>query len=72
MVVITYDTKISISADAEYMTGLINVCFIYAMQIVSDSLVLLTFFAMTKGWRSKRHQLSKFFMMANLLSQLNW
>ena len=49
MVIITYDTKISIPAYAEYMTGLINVCFIYAMQIVSDNLVLLTFFAMTKG-----------------------
>ena len=73
MVIITYDTKISIPGDAEYMTGLIIVCFIYAMQIVSDNLVLLTFFVMTKGWRSKRHhQLSKLFMVANLLSQLSW
>ena len=67
-----FSVLIYFAADAEYMTGLINVCFIYAMQIVSDNLVLLTFFAMTKGWRSKRHQLSKFFMIANLLSQLSW
>ena len=72
MDIITYDTKISIPGDAEYMTGLINVCFVFAKQIVSDNLVLLTFFAMTKGWRSKRHQLSKLFMVANLLSQLSW
>ena len=49
MVIITYDTKISIPGDAEYMTGLINVCFVFAKQIVSDNLVLLTFFVMTKG-----------------------
>ena len=49
MVIITYDTKISIPGDAEYMTGLINVCFVFAKEIVSDNLVLLTFFAMTKG-----------------------
>ena len=30
MDIITYDTKISIPGDAEYMTGLINVCFVFA------------------------------------------
>ena len=49
MDIITYDSKISIPGDAEYMTGLINVCFVFAKEIVSDNLVLLTFFAMTKG-----------------------
>ena len=37
MDIITYDTKISIPGDAEYMTGLINVCFVFAKQIVSDN-----------------------------------
>ena len=49
MDIITYDTKISIPGDAEYTTALINVCFVFAKQIVRDNLVLLTFFAMTKG-----------------------
>ena len=49
METIKYDTKISIPGDAEYMTGLINVCFVFAKQIVSDNLVLLKFFAITKG-----------------------
>ena len=58
METIKYDTKISIPGDAEYMIGLINVCFVLSEQIVSDNLVLLKFFAITKGECSKRHQLS--------------
>ena len=46
---IKYDSKISIPGDAEYMIGLINVYFVFAEQIVSDNLVLLKFFAITKG-----------------------
>ena len=49
METIKYDKKISIPGDAKYMIGLINVCFVLAEQIVSDNLVLLKFFAITKG-----------------------
>ena len=47
MVIITYDTKISIPADAEYMTGLINVCFTYAMQIAA----IIWFYWRSSLWR---------------------